>query len=111
MQYFAQELLLVGKELDLHLEKVVLVVLGAGKLCNPAVQIGRGTDHRLELAGQGLGVAEQGRGQLKVDQVAVIDLEEAQAHHDRVARPLICHTAVRLEVVLQRGGIEVDMMI
>lgn len=113
VQRFAQQLLLVGKELDLHLEEVVLVVLGARELRDPAVQIWCGANQGLELAARQLlsRLPEQRRRQLQVDQVAMVDLQEAQANRDCVARPLVCHTAVRLEVILHGGRVEVDMVV
>lgn len=41
----------------------------------------------------------------------MIDLQKAETDDYRVARPLICDTAVVFEIILEAGDIEVYMMV
>jgi len=61
VQDLAQQLLLVGEELDFHLEEIMLVMLGALELRDPAVQTRCGTDQRLKLAAQRPRIAKKRR--------------------------------------------------
>lgn len=74
MQHFAQEFLLVGKELDLHLVEIVLVVLGARELRDAAMQIRCRTHHRLKFAARRSSVAKQRHGQIQIYEISMIDL-------------------------------------
>lgn len=112
VQHFAQQFLLIGKELDLHLVEIVLVVLGARELSDATMQIGCRTHHRLKFIARRSSVAKQRNGQIQINQVPMIDLQKAQADHNRIPRALICHTAVRAKVIsLQCRRIEMHVMI
>lgn len=99
VQDLAQQLLLVRKELDLHLIEIVLVVLGARKFGDLAVQIRCGADNRHELGARCSRVLKQRHWQIEIDQISMIYLQKAQAHDNRIARSLIRHTAIGAEVV------------
>lgn len=112
VQDLAQQLLLVGKELDLHLIEIVLVMLGARELRDPAVQIRCGAHNWHKLGARCSRVAKQRDGQIQINQIAMVDLQKAQTDGNRIARSLIRHAAIRAKVIsLQGRRIKVHMMI